>query len=178
MSAPGPSLQQTLKPQSGPGELLIRVHSITLNPVEALYVFNQIGSTGRAVGSEFAGTVVESKSSNIKPGQRVAGLVQGANSVNDRPGAASKRHFDALLRKDGPYQYDALVDYRDADWAEQVGLHLGRKHKDGTWSSEGVTVDQDMYGAVWEALGVDIQYQNLLVSASGEARSFAVAFYD
>jgi len=33
------------------------------------------------------------------------------------------------------------------------------------------------YGAVWEGLGVDIQYENLVVPASPAARCFAVAFY-
>ncbi|KAK0644307.1 chaperonin 10-like protein [Cercophora newfieldiana] len=81
------SVQEVAKPQPGPGEVLIKVHSVALNPVDALYVFNPIGATGRVVGADFSGTVVESTTPAIKTGQRVAGLVQGANSLNDRPGA-------------------------------------------------------------------------------------------
>lgn len=33
------------------------------------------------------------------------------------------------------------------------------------------------YGAVWEGLGVDIAYENMVVPAPPEARDFAVSFY-
>ena len=74
-------------PKPGPGELLIKVSAIALNPVDALYVSHPLGATGRTVGSDFAGTVVESVESDVPVGRRVAGLLQGACSVNDRPGA-------------------------------------------------------------------------------------------
>jgi len=80
-------VREIARPEPGPGQVLTKVHSIALNPVDALYVFNPIGSTGRTVGADFAGIVAESKAGSVKPGQRVAGLVQGANSINDRPGA-------------------------------------------------------------------------------------------
>jgi NADPH:quinone reductase-like Zn-dependent oxidoreductase len=72
--------------------LLIKVHSIALNPVDALYVSNPLGSTGRVVGSDFAGTIAflgESipSTSGLQIGSRVAGFLQGACSVNNRPGA-------------------------------------------------------------------------------------------
>ncbi|KAK4452707.1 chaperonin 10-like protein [Podospora aff. communis PSN243] len=303
------SVQETVRPQPGSGEVLVRVHSVALNPVDALCVFNPIGKTGRVVGADFAGTVVESDSSTIKPGQRVGGFVQGANSLNDRPGAfaeyvvspsdlvwvvpdsmtfdqaaavslcaltaaqalfhrlglpspfewsnkstdeaastitgdltffvygastsvglyaaqllraaceakgirlrligaASKKHFSML--KAAPYGYDALVDYRDPNWMEQtrqaagsngirysidcisegetvkqvVGvltqgskLAIVRSLEGGAWSSEGVDLNSLFYGAVWEGLGVDIAYENMVVPATKDSRSFAVAFY-
>jgi NADPH:quinone reductase-like Zn-dependent oxidoreductase len=45
-------------PSPGPNELLIAVKAIALNPVDALYTFQPLGSTGRVVGSDFAGLVV------------------------------------------------------------------------------------------------------------------------
>ncbi|KAK6436392.1 hypothetical protein LTR95_007419 [Oleoguttula sp. CCFEE 5521] len=89
------TVQNTPIPTPGPGELLIRVHAIALNPVDALYTFKPLGSSGRIVGSDFAGTVVsaapshneESPTLSFSPGDRVSGFLQGACSVNDRPGA-------------------------------------------------------------------------------------------
>ncbi|KAK0616542.1 chaperonin 10-like protein [Immersiella caudata] len=303
------SVRETAKPQPGPGEALIRVHSIALNPVDALYVFNPIATTARVVGADFAGTVVEPTTPALKPGQRVAGFVQGANSFNERPGAfaeyavspadlvwavpdsmtfdqaaavslcaltaaqalfyrlglpapfewvkkktgqardtfpdgltffvygastsvglyaaqllrlaaaangiplrlvgtASKKHFDML--KAAPYGYDALVDYRDPNWIEEArqaggasGIGYGidcisegetvkqvlgvlgeggklaiiRSLAGGAWSSEGVNLNSVFYGAVWEGLGVEIDYQNMTVPATEDTRRFAVAFY-
>lgn len=45
-------------PSPGPNELLIAVKAIALNPVDALYTAQPLGSTGRVVGSDFAGLVV------------------------------------------------------------------------------------------------------------------------
>lgn len=46
-------------PQPGPNELLIAVKAIALNSVDALHTFvNPLGSTGRVIGSDFAGLVV------------------------------------------------------------------------------------------------------------------------
>lgn len=75
-------------------QLLIRIEAVALNPVDSLYVRNPIGSTGRTVGSDFAGVVVgispppaAGDPTKIRVGDRVAGLVQGSNSRNPRPGA-------------------------------------------------------------------------------------------
>lgn len=76
-------------PTPGPHELLIKVSAVALNPVDALYTANPLGASGRTVGSDFAG-IVSARGANahhIKLGQRVAGFLQGACSVNDRPGA-------------------------------------------------------------------------------------------
>ncbi|OAK93592.1 GroES-like protein [Phaeosphaeriaceae sp. SRC1lsM3a] len=75
-----------------PTSLLIKVSFIALNPIDPLYVTHPLGATGRTVGSDFSGTVVSlgdriPASAHISAGDRVAGFLQGACSVNDRPGA-------------------------------------------------------------------------------------------
>lgn len=332
-------------PSPGPNELLIAVKAVALNPVDALYTFNPLASTGRIVGSDFAGLVVArgllapssasppndtlngggsrlrrsstTFSTSINRGDRVAGFLQGACSVNDRPGAfaeyivcpadlvwripgtvafedaagmglcgltaaqglfyrmgldapfqwddesdeavlrrvesgrsrrwgsadefsffvfgastsvgmyvaqlvhrsaemsgrrvrligaASPRNWDML--KAEPYAYDHLVDYRDATWPEKVrqasngGVHFAydaisegstvrdvsttlrqggkmavvRSREAGAWQAEGVRGDP-IYGAVWEGLGEDVEYHNMVVRSSPAKRSFAMGFY-
>lgn len=76
-------------PIPGPNELQVKVQAVALNPVDALYTANPLGATGRTVGSDFAG-IVSARGSNaqhVRLNQRVAGFLQGACSVNDRPGA-------------------------------------------------------------------------------------------
>jgi NADPH:quinone reductase-like Zn-dependent oxidoreductase len=301
------SVQRIATPTPRLGEVLVRVHAVALNPVDALYVFNPLGATGRTVGSDFAGVIEDSRHKGLEPGTRVAGFLQGACSVNDRPGAfaeflvcpgdlvwtvpdemsleeaatislcaltAAQGVFYRLglkapyeypsvtegrdvTEKDGfsffiygastsvgmyaaqlvrwtakaagrtvtligaaskarwpmlkaePYAYDALVDYRDEDWPEKVKTLMGDQGVDFVYDciSEGSTVKraasllregggiaivrskeggafdaeklrvEPIYGAVWEAFGVEVRYQNLVVPASLEARAFAVAFY-
>ena len=81
-------------PSPRPLDLLVRVHSVALNPVDSLYVANPLGETGRVLGSDFSGTieafgssVPQSDRSTLSVGDRVAGFLQGACSINDRPGA-------------------------------------------------------------------------------------------
>ncbi|KAK5170556.1 uncharacterized protein LTR77_005144 [Saxophila tyrrhenica] len=86
------NLQDVLKPSPAEGQILVEVQAISLNPIDPLYVANPLGSTGRTVGSDFAGTVSAlgcnvPSSSNLEVGDRVAGFLQGACSVNERPGA-------------------------------------------------------------------------------------------
>jgi NADPH:quinone reductase-like Zn-dependent oxidoreductase len=86
------TLKEVSIPTPSPNELLIQVHSVALNPVDALYVSHPLGFTGRVIGSDFAGTVVSLHSAigsdcSLKQGSRVAGFLQGAYSINDRPGA-------------------------------------------------------------------------------------------
>lgn len=338
-------------PTPGPGELLIAVKAIALNPVDALYTFRPLAGSGRVVGSDFAGLVVARgppapSSSNgddvaapnggggarlrrsstalstasIGRGDRVAGFLQGACSVNERPGAfaeyvvcpadlvwrvAAHMSFEEaasvslcgltaaqglffrlgleapfqwedesdeavlrriesqssagggeveeddelcffvagastsvglyaaqLARRSGemsgkhvrligaaspknwemlkaePYGYDVLVDYRDTSWPEKVrqatggGVHFAydaisegstvrdvsttlkkggklavvRSKEADAWDTNGV-VGEPIYGAVWEGLGEDVEYLNLVVRSSPAKRSFAVSFY-
>lgn len=84
---------QIPRPQPSDFEILVRIHVVALNPVDSLYVFNPLGSTGRIVGSDFAGVVEKTSEKGngdgikLAIGARVAGFVQGASSINDRPGA-------------------------------------------------------------------------------------------
>ncbi|RBR23786.1 uncharacterized protein FIESC28_03402 [Fusarium coffeatum] len=78
-----------------PGQILIHVQAIALNPVDELYVTSPIATQEkRIIGTDFAGVVIEAAAeiadpddARVKPGARVAGFLQGACSVNDRPGA-------------------------------------------------------------------------------------------
>ena len=79
-------------PRPSANELLIRVEAVALNPIDSLYTFNPLASTGRTIGSDFAGVVHAlgdgvPPTSRLKPEDRVAGFLQGACSVNERPGA-------------------------------------------------------------------------------------------
>jgi NADPH:quinone reductase-like Zn-dependent oxidoreductase len=78
-------------PHPGRDEVLIHVKAVALNPVDTLYTFKPLGKTGRIVGSDFAGIVVatgeDPGSTFLGPNTRVAGFLQGACSVNERPGA-------------------------------------------------------------------------------------------
>ncbi|KAM6521799.1 hypothetical protein FALCPG4_011502 [Fusarium falciforme] len=89
------SVEDLPRPIPQIGEVLIRVKAIALNPVDQLYVSTPIAAQEkRVIGTDFAGVVVEaspelggSSDPRAKPGTRVAGFLQGACSVNDRPGA-------------------------------------------------------------------------------------------
>ena len=70
----------------------MQVKAISLNPIDPLYVNHPLAKSGRTIGSDFAGRIASLGSSvpqaaNLKIGDRVAGFLQGACSVNDRPGA-------------------------------------------------------------------------------------------
>ncbi|KAL5586758.1 hypothetical protein FOBRF1_016628 [Fusarium oxysporum] len=83
------------RPSPGSHEILVNVRAIALNPVDELYVSSPIAAQEkRVIGTDFAGVVVEAGSEisdlsdpRVKVGTRVAGFLQGASSVNDRPGA-------------------------------------------------------------------------------------------
>lgn len=51
------TVERTPIPSPSSNEIIVRVDAVALNPVDALYVFNPLGRTGRVVGSDFAGTV-------------------------------------------------------------------------------------------------------------------------
>jgi len=318
------TLQTISAPHPAANELLVQVNSIALNPIDPLYVSRPLGQTGRTVGSDFAGRVIEvgsqvPTSAGLGKNVRVAGFLQGACSVNDRPGAfaeyltvpwdlvfrvpdsisddeaagvslvaltaaqgvwyrmgmqapfaynreaalrenpawrqiasqnadrleiinmlvygastsvglyaaqmarlsakesgrkvklfgtASKARWDFLKAK--PYSYDHLYDYRDEDWPKQmqaltsgVGMHyvydglsegdsvarvastlaqdgkmtIVRSKEAGAWKADNLPIEP-IYGAVWEGLGEDVQYQGFVVAKSPAARMFAVEFYE
>ncbi|CAG7558817.1 unnamed protein product [Fusarium equiseti] len=88
-------VENLARPTPASGEVLIHVQAIALNPVDELYVNNPIAAQEkRIIGTDFSGVVVEAAGEihdasdpRVKPGTRVAGFLQGACSVNDRPGA-------------------------------------------------------------------------------------------
>ncbi|EME38405.1 hypothetical protein DOTSEDRAFT_92454 [Dothistroma septosporum NZE10] len=81
-------------PQPAASEVLVKVRAIALNPVDELHVAHPLGQSGRIVGSDFSGTVVslgvEVSAAQITRGAEVAGFLQGACSINDRPGASAE----------------------------------------------------------------------------------------
>jgi NADPH:quinone reductase-like Zn-dependent oxidoreductase len=81
-------------PTPSPTQLLIRVHSIALNPIDPLYTTHPLDTTTaeRVIGSDFAGTIVSLPSSiplncSLRVGDSVAGFLQGACSINVLSGA-------------------------------------------------------------------------------------------
>lgn len=69
----------------------MRVEGISLNPIDPPYVAHPLANSCRTTGSDFAGRVeavgTQVPSTRILGGNRIAGFLQGACSVNDRPGA-------------------------------------------------------------------------------------------
>jgi NADPH:quinone reductase-like Zn-dependent oxidoreductase len=318
-------LQTIPQPTPASNEILVHVKAISLNPIDPLYVANPLASSGRTIGSDFAGIITSfgssvPSSSDLNIGDRVSGFLQGACSVNERPGAfadyltipwdlvwkvpgnvkmelaagvslvaltaaqgmwyrlgleapfahdakkvleehpewisgrsknaheeeketvnffvygastsvglyaaqmvrlsveasgkkirlfgaASKARWDML--KSEPFGYEHLVDYRDADWPEQIQKLVGgqkidyaydcisegdsvakvtstlatngkiaivRSRAGGAWKADDLPVEP-IYGAVWEGLGEEVQYQGFTVKKSLVAREFAVKFY-
>ena len=73
-------------------ELLVQVLTISLNPIDPIYVRHPLASSGRTIGSDFAGVIVKVGSSvpmaaGYHEGDRIAGFLQGVCSANERPGA-------------------------------------------------------------------------------------------
>ncbi|KAG6847164.1 hypothetical protein H0H93_009762, partial [Arthromyces matolae] len=110
----------------------IEVHSVALNPVDALYVADQPApdDLGRVVGSDFSGTVdkLGEGVTQWKVGDRVTGFVQGATSVNPRPGGFAEY---AILEADLAIGIPPEVAFEEAATlplcsltAAQVGLSL------------------------------------------------------
>ncbi|KAJ5544644.1 chaperonin 10-like protein [Penicillium sp. DV-2018c] len=80
------SLCELPRPEPNAGEVLVRVHAVALNPIDALYAFKPIATQEqRVIGTDFAGVVVEASTeiadtsdARTRPGARVAGFLQGA----------------------------------------------------------------------------------------------------
>jgi NADPH:quinone reductase-like Zn-dependent oxidoreductase len=79
------------------------------------------------------------------------------------------------------YAYDCIS---EGDTVARVSSTLSsygsiaivRSRAAGAWKPDGVTAEP-VYGAVWEGLGKEVQYQGFTVKESAEAREFAVEFY-
>lgn len=101
-------------PEPGPTEIRVKVHSVALNPVDALYVAHPVDKAfGRVVGSDIAGIVdkVGSEATQWCAGDRVAGLLQGATSGNIRPGGFAEY---AILEADLAIRIPSSVSYDQA----------------------------------------------------------------
>jgi NADPH:quinone reductase-like Zn-dependent oxidoreductase len=79
------------------------------------------------------------------------------------------------------YAFDAISEgstVREVSSTLREGgkMAVVRSKEAGAWETEGVNTDP-IYGAVWEGLGEDVEYHNLVVRSSPAKRSFATAFY-
>lgn len=86
------ALEKVPRPSPGPLEILVRVEAISLNPIDPLYTQFPLANSKRTVGSDFAGTIesIGDGTPNehaLRIGDRISGFLQGACSVNERPGA-------------------------------------------------------------------------------------------
>lgn len=142
------------KPTPAPNELLVRVRDVALNPVDALYTAKPLGATGRVVGSDFAG-IVDDAGSDVSEGmigKRVAGFLQGACSVNDRPGAFAEY---LVVPYDLVWHVPDSTNFEDAAAVSLCGLTAaqGLFYRIGvpapfSWEGEGQVTDQRADGAV------------------------------
>lgn len=78
-------------PASTPNEILVRVEAVSINLVDPLYVVHPLATSVRTIGRDFAGRVealgAQVPLTNISRGDRAADFLQGACSINSRPGA-------------------------------------------------------------------------------------------
>lgn len=79
------------------------------------------------------------------------------------------------------FAYDAISEgatVRDVSSTLRQGgkMAVVRSREAGAWEPEGVAAEP-IYGAVWEGLGEDIQYQKFMVHTSPAKRSFATSFF-
>ncbi|KAI6347832.1 hypothetical protein MCOR25_010887 [Pyricularia grisea] len=87
---PGKAEVQTVAlPKLRDGYILVKTTVVALNPTDPHTVFDDEGAKpGSRVGCDYAGVVVQvGNNSNFKPGDRIAGWVQGGNASNIEDGA-------------------------------------------------------------------------------------------
>ncbi|KAJ4350356.1 uncharacterized protein N0V89_008977 [Didymosphaeria variabile] len=168
-------IEDIAPPVPSSNEILVEVKAIALNPIDPLYVRHPLGKTGRTIGSDFAGIVLSTgssvpASSGLKSGSRIAGFLQGACSVNDRPGAFAEL---ATIDWDLVWHVPDTVSFEEACGVSLVSLtaaqglwfRLGlpapfgydkvgalEEHPAWTWLGEGQlqlpeTIDFFIYGA-------------------------------
>ncbi|KAK7033993.1 hypothetical protein VNI00_012423 [Paramarasmius palmivorus] len=125
VTAPGniAVISQIPIPEPGPGEIRIKVRSVALNPVDALYVAHPVDKSGRVVGSDIAGTVDKVGDGVMRwsIGDRVAGFLQGATSGNYRPGGFAEY---AVLEEDLAIAIPSGVSFDEAAAALFIRLEI------------------------------------------------------
>ncbi|KAK1470788.1 hypothetical protein CCUS01_00903 [Colletotrichum cuscutae] len=128
------SVQDIPTAEPGPREILVRVRAVALNHVDALYTNKPIAAQEyRVIGSDFAGEVASVGTDiqniddpRVKIGTHVAGFVQGACSVNYRPGAFAEY---------------VVIDY-DLTWNIPIGMSF---QEAATVSLCGLTAAQGVF---------------------------------
>ncbi|KAF8954833.1 chaperonin 10-like protein [Flammula alnicola] len=115
ITAPGNTavVKDIAVPEPSSKEIRVKVHSVALNPVDALYVAHPVDEPGRVVGSDIAGVVdkVGDVVTEWHVGDRVAGLLQGATSGNPRPGGFAEY---AILEEDLAIRIPTGISFEDA----------------------------------------------------------------
>ncbi|KAF2014361.1 GroES-like protein [Aaosphaeria arxii CBS 175.79] len=164
------AVETTPDPKPGPKEILVRVRAVALNHVDYMNTVKPLATQDkRVVGSDFAGEVAQVGKDldgiddpRVKIGARVAGFLQGANSVNERPGA-----FAEYL----------VVDF-DLTWLVPDGISFERA---ASVSLCGVTAAQAVFyrlhlpSPFWESGVLDSQAGPITVFIYGASSS--VGFY-
>jgi hypothetical protein len=79
------------------------------------------------------------------------------------------------------YAYDALSEGESvarvaSTLAKNGKMAIVRSREGGAWKTDDLLCEP-VYGAVWEGLGEEVQYQGMTVPKSPAGRAFAVAFY-
>ncbi|KAJ7590295.1 chaperonin 10-like protein [Mycena floridula] len=115
VTAPGNTaiVAQVPIPEPGANEIRVKVHSVALNPVDALYAIHPVGNLGRVIGSDIAGTV-DALGPGVTEwiiGDRVAGFLQGASATTPRPGGFATY---AILEADLAFRIPNSVSFDQA----------------------------------------------------------------
>lgn len=161
-------LQDAVQPEPSNNEILVQVKAISLNPIDPLYVTKPLAKSGRTIGSDFAGVIVSIGSSvpstsGLKPMDRVAGFLQGACSVNDRPGAFAEY---VAIDYDLVWKVPAIVSDEEAAGVSLVSLTAAQ----GMWYRLGLKApfEYDKTKAldehpewVWNAISAGKEQQTL-----------------
>jgi hypothetical protein len=79
------------------------------------------------------------------------------------------------------YAYDCIsegdsVQRTSSTLASNGKIAIVRSRAGGAWKADNLAIEP-IYGAVWEGLGEEVQYQGFTVRQSPASRGFAVAFY-
>ena len=80
------------------------------------------------------------------------------------------------------YAYDCISEGSTVEKIHDIlqpegKLAIVRSAEGGAWTTTTQLKIQPFYGAVWEGLGEDVQYQGMSLPTNADARAFAVAFY-
>lgn len=84
------SVQQVPTPKLRPDYVLVKVAAVAINPTDWKHVESELlAKPGLRSGCDYSGTVVQvgdKVTKDFKPGDRISGLVHGANASNNEDG--------------------------------------------------------------------------------------------